>query len=154
MVIELKTRVFELVGKNKKYQSLATLAQAMGISISQLYRVKKGERQINREFIIGAMEAFSDHRFESLFYFLENGVPLLRQVSKPKRITKKKSAIEQTDIMLTVREVAQRLGAHINTVRRWSDRGLLKVYHIGTRGDRRYRQEDITAFLKESTVGR
>lgn len=149
MVIELKTRVFELVGKNKKYRSLAVLARAMGISPSQIYRVREGKRKISYEFIVGAMEAFPRRKFDSLFYFLKNGVPLQ---GKPK--TKKKSTIKQTEILLTVREAAQRLGIHVNTVRRWSDKGLLKVYHIGTRGDRRFRQEDIADFLKESKNGR
>ena len=53
--------------------------------------------------------------------------------------------------MLTTSEVAKLLHIHINTVRRWSDSGMLKTYRIGTRGDRRYKQEDITRFLAEYT---
>ena len=49
--------------------------------------------------------------------------------------------------MLTVREVARILNIHTNTVRRWSDRGILKVYRITRRGDRRFRREDISHFL-------
>ena len=48
--------------------------------------------------------------------------------------------------MLTVREVARLLHIHTNTVRRWSNQGILKAYHIGSRGDRRFRREDITDF--------
>ncbi len=51
--------------------------------------------------------------------------------------------------MLTVRQVAQLLHIHSNTVRRWSDRGIIRAYHITTRGDRRFRREDIAAFLAE-----
>ena len=51
--------------------------------------------------------------------------------------------------MLTITEVAQLLNVHINTVRRWSNQGTLKSYRIGSRGDRRFRQEDITSFLVE-----
>jgi excisionase family DNA binding protein len=51
--------------------------------------------------------------------------------------------------MLTVREVAQLLHIHTNTVRRWSDRGVLKAYRITQRGDRRFRREDIAHFLAE-----
>jgi excisionase family DNA binding protein len=54
---------------------------------------------------------------------------------------------EEQDSMLTTREVAGILGIHQNTVRRWSDLGLLKSSRISQRGDRRYRYEDITSFL-------
>ena len=53
----------------------------------------------------------------------------------------------QVESMLTISEVAQSLNVHINTVRRWSNQGLLKAYRIGSRGDRRYRQQDIENFL-------
>jgi excisionase family DNA binding protein len=49
--------------------------------------------------------------------------------------------------MLTVREVARLLHIHSNTVRRWADQGLIKSYRITTRGDRRFRKEDINDFL-------
>jgi excisionase family DNA binding protein len=49
--------------------------------------------------------------------------------------------------MLTTSDVARLLNIHINTVRRWSNQGILKTYRIGSRGDRRFRQEDITSFL-------
>ena len=51
------------------------------------------------------------------------------------------------DPMLTTNEVARLLNVHINTVRRWSNQGILKAYRIGSRGDRRFRQEDIARFL-------
>jgi excisionase family DNA binding protein len=49
--------------------------------------------------------------------------------------------------MLTTSEVAVILNVHINTVRRWSNQGTLKSYQLGPRGDRRFRREDIDAFL-------
>jgi excisionase family DNA binding protein len=51
--------------------------------------------------------------------------------------------------MLTISEVAHLLNVHINTIRRWSNQGILKSYRIGSRGDRRFRQEDIDSFLVE-----
>ncbi len=45
--------------------------------------------------------------------------------------------------MLTTSEVARILNVHINTVRRWSNQGVLKAYRIGSRGDRRFRREDV-----------
>ena len=51
--------------------------------------------------------------------------------------------------LLTVREVARLLHIHSNTVRRWSDRGLIRAYRISRRGDRRFKRADIARFLVE-----
>jgi len=56
---------------------------------------------------------------------------------------------KKIDPMLTTSDVAHLLNIHINTVRRWSNQGILKTYRIGSRGDRRFRQEDITSFLSQ-----
>jgi len=55
----------------------------------------------------------------------------------------------QMGSMLTVREVARLLHIHSNTVRRWSDQGVIRSYRIGPRGDRRFQTEDIAGFLVE-----
>ena len=39
--------------------------------------------------------------------------------------------------LLQVKEVAELLGIHPNTVRMWADSGVLKSYRIGPRRDRR-----------------
>ena len=49
--------------------------------------------------------------------------------------------------MLTTSDVARILNVHINTVRRWSNQGILKSYRIGSRGDRRFKKEDIDNFF-------
>jgi excisionase family DNA binding protein len=51
--------------------------------------------------------------------------------------------------MLAVREVARLLNMHTNSVRRWSDRGIIMAYRINHRGDRRFRQDDIARFVDE-----
>jgi excisionase family DNA binding protein len=56
--------------------------------------------------------------------------------------------------MLTVREVAELLHIHTNTVRRWSDQGVLRAYRIAQRGDRRFRREDVARFLAELNYGK
>lgn len=53
--------------------------------------------------------------------------------------------------MLTSTDVARLLSVHINTVRRWTNGGILNAYRIGPRGDRRFRQEDIASFLTEQS---
>jgi len=63
----IQTRIFEL--RNGRYSNLSELAGAMEISISQVYRVREGKRNINQKFIIGAIKAFPNHKFEDLFYF-------------------------------------------------------------------------------------
>ena len=55
--------------------------------------------------------------------------------------------------MLKVSQVAPLLHVHVNTLRRWSDKGLLRTYRIGPRGDRRYKREDIINLkLEESGI--
>lgn len=63
----IKTRVFEMA--NGRYQNLSDLARAMGLSISQIYRVREGKRGINEKFIVGAKMAFPDRQLDDLFYF-------------------------------------------------------------------------------------
>ena len=57
------------------------------------------------------------------------------------------------DPMLTTSEVAHLLNVHINTVRRWSNLGILQAYRLGSRGDRRFRREDITSFFAKDGRG-
>jgi len=63
----VRTRVFDLC--QCRYANLSELAEAMGISISQVYRVREGKRNINQKFIVGAIKAFPEHKFDDLFYF-------------------------------------------------------------------------------------
>ena len=63
----IRTKVFELA--NDKYRNLSALAGAMGLSVSQVYRVREGKRGINEKFIIGAKQAFPNSRLDELFYF-------------------------------------------------------------------------------------
>jgi len=68
----IKTRVFELCAG--RYQNLSELAQIMGLSVSQIYRVRDGSRSINHKFIVGAKKAFPDYGLDELFY-LDNELP-------------------------------------------------------------------------------
>ena len=56
--------------------------------------------------------------------------------------------VEETGSLLTTSETASLLHAHINTVRRWSNLGILPGFRIGPRGDRRFRKKDILTFLE------
>ena len=48
---------------------------------------------------------------------------------------------------LTPDELARILNVHVNTVRRWEKKGLLKAYRVGPHGSRRFQREDIDKFL-------
>ncbi|MBA7635469.1 hypothetical protein ES703_43073 [subsurface metagenome] len=71
----------------------------------------------------------------------------VRQIVKPKPRPQKPDL--QSKVMLTVGDVAQLLGLHPNTVRRWSQKGILKSCRINPRGDRRFRREDVDSLVKE-----
>ncbi len=70
----IRTRVFDMA--NGRYQNLSDLATAMGLSVSQVYRVREGKRGINEKFIVGAKKAFPDNRLDELFYFISGKSPL------------------------------------------------------------------------------
>ena len=55
----------------------------------------------------------------------------------------------KTETLLTVREAAQLLNMHSNTLRRWTERGILRAYRIGPRGDRRLRRTDVNRLIAE-----
>ena len=54
--------------------------------------------------------------------------------------------------MLTTGEVARLFNVHTDTVRRWSDQGIIKAYRIGPRGNRRFRREDVAVLYLERAI--
>jgi PAS domain S-box-containing protein len=64
--MRLRTKVFELYPRY--YGSLSQLAHAMGMSVSQISRVRSGKRRINEAFLLGALSAFPQFSFSDLFY--------------------------------------------------------------------------------------
>ena len=56
---------------------------------------------------------------------------------------------EKANHMLTTGEASRILYVHCNTLRRWGERGIIPVYRVGPRGDRRYRREDVDALFIE-----
>lgn len=53
------------------------------------------------------------------------------------------------DALLSVAQAAALLGVHPNTIRTWTDAGRLAAFRINSRGDRRYRRNDVEALLAE-----
>ena len=64
--MKLATKVFYLC--SGYYGNLSELSEAMSISVSQVYRVRSGKRNINQKFIVGALRAFPQFSFDELFY--------------------------------------------------------------------------------------
>lgn len=50
--------------------------------------------------------------------------------------------------LLTIRQAAEILNVHVETLRRWDKDGKLKAIIVNERGDRRYDPKDIEEFLK------
>ena len=49
--------------------------------------------------------------------------------------------------LLRIRVVAEMLGVNVMTLRRWDKSGRLPAIHIGKRGDRRYKEEEILKYI-------
>lgn len=71
----------------------------------------------------------------------------IRQIVKGETTAKKKPTRNDPDALLGTAQAAELLNIHVNTVRRWSNKGILETYRIGSRGDRRFRRRDIDNFL-------
>lgn len=50
--------------------------------------------------------------------------------------------------LLTIRQAAEILNVHVETLRRWDKRGKLKAIIVNKRGDRRYDPRDLEKILK------
>jgi excisionase family DNA binding protein len=49
--------------------------------------------------------------------------------------------------LLTIRQAAEILNVHVETLRRWDKSDKLPAIRVNDRGDRRYRMEDIENYL-------
>ncbi len=56
--------------------------------------------------------------------------------------------------LLTTSEAAELLHYHVNTIRRLSDRGTLRSFRLGLRGDRRYSLQDVLRLSGELNAGK
>jgi hypothetical protein len=54
---------------------------------------------------------------------------------------------------LSAYEVSNRLGTHVNTVKRIPP-SELPFFRVGHRGDRRYELEDVERYIRQRTEGR
>ena len=61
--------------------------------------------------------------------------------------TKKKPVRNDPDALLTTSEAAELLNVHVNTVRRWSNKGILKTYYVGPRATGDLGGETLTNYF-------
>ena len=55
---------------------------------------------------------------------------------------------EELPKLLTIRQAAEILNVHVETLRRWDKSGKLKAIRVNDRGDRRYKPEDLERLMK------
>jgi len=54
--------------------------------------------------------------------------------------------------LLSIGEVANMFGIHQDTLRNWEKKGLIKPLRVGTRGDRKYRPEDLENIMGDKSL--
>lgn len=57
--------------------------------------------------------------------------------------------IDNLSKLLTIRQAAEILNVHVETLRRWDNKGKLPAIKVNDRGDRRYKQTDIENYLNK-----
>ena len=53
-----------------------------------------------------------------------------------------------TEEILGLSQAAKLLSVHRNTLRNWSNNGMIKAYRLGSRGDRRFMLSELLEFLQ------
>ena len=65
---------------------------------------------------------------------------------------KRKKSENHITTMLSTSEVASIFGVHPNTIRRWSEQGIIKVNRVGARGDRQFKREDVAVLYLDRAI--
>ena len=71
----------------------------------------------------------------------------INQTQTPSKGSKKHLDLKNLPDLLTVREVAEILRVSPLTIKRWGKRGKLPAIRINSRGDRRYKKEQVLWLL-------
>ena len=74
----------------------------------------------------------------------------VRQIVNEQTTTNKRDMTKANKDLLTAGEAAEFLNVHVNTVRRWSNEGILPSYRIGSRGDRRFKRAELEKFIRRN----
>jgi len=60
-------------------------------------------------------------------------------------------SMSEMPVLLSLKQTAEILKCHPNTLRQWDKKGILKAIRFGERGDRRYKKEEILHLLEENS---
>lgn len=60
------------------------------------------------------------------------------------------NADPRLDEMIRLPDAAARLGVHPTTLKRWVREGEIRAFRIGRRGDHRFLQADLDAYLRRA----
>ena len=71
-----------------------------------------------------------------------------RRWSRPQLQKLMRLCLNDESEYMAISETATLLQVHTNTVRLWANKGYLKCYRLGKRGDRRFKRVDVVAFLE------
>jgi excisionase family DNA binding protein len=55
--------------------------------------------------------------------------------------------LKANDGLMTISQVAKLLNVHVNTIKKWSNQGIIRPDRVGHRGNRIFKREDIEQFL-------
>ena len=142
--------------------TLSQIGHIFGISRERVRQILKIVRYVNRrveETLVMQTTSSDDEivkfreaglTYAQIGHILGISKERVRQILKLKPPAHKPDL--QSKVILTVTGAAQLLGVHPNTVRRWSEKGILKSYRIGSRRDRRFRREDVDDVLGEPEI--
>ncbi len=61
-----------------------------------------------------------------------------------------RNKVDDLPELLTLEEASEYLKCHPNTLRQWDKKGILPAIRLGERRVRRYRKEDLRAFLEKN----
>jgi len=60
--------------------------------------------------------------------------------------------LQQSNKLLSIGQVAKTFGIHQDTLRNWEKKGLITPLRVGTRGDRKYRPEDLEKIMGDKSI--
>lgn len=109
----------------------------------------------------GHWELVANHKLKAVFSLKRKGMTYaeiarmfgttrewVRQIINKRTALSPGTARHSADSLLTIGEAARMLNVHTNTLREWGKKGFIDTYRVGQRKDRRFRLQDVLAFMQ------